>query len=133
VLTNYHDIGTGEAVLMLHGSGPGVSAWANWRLPQARLKSDFRLLLPDLVGFGYTPAPKACPHPPDLARPDRQLPRRPRHRALPRGRQLVRGLDGAGAGHRTPGAGGKLVLMGSVGVPFELTAGLDACGATRPR
>jgi 2-hydroxymuconate-semialdehyde hydrolase len=62
VLTNYHDIGTGEAVLMLHGSGPGVSAWANWRLPQARLKSDFRLLLPDLVGFGYTPAPEGNPH-----------------------------------------------------------------------
>lgn len=52
VLTNYHDVGRGDAVLMLHGSGPGVSAWANWRLPLARLKDDFRLLLPDLAGFG---------------------------------------------------------------------------------
>ncbi len=28
---NYHDHGRGEPVLLLHGSGPGVTAWANWR------------------------------------------------------------------------------------------------------
>jgi 2-hydroxymuconate-semialdehyde hydrolase len=33
VATNYHDIGEGAPVLLIHGSGPGVSAWANWRLP----------------------------------------------------------------------------------------------------
>jgi len=30
--TNYHDQGSGEPVLMIHGSGPGVTAFANWRL-----------------------------------------------------------------------------------------------------
>ena len=30
--TNYHDQGRGAPVLFIHGSGPGVSAWANWRL-----------------------------------------------------------------------------------------------------
>ena len=30
--THYHDQGSGFPLLMLHGSGPGVSAWANWRL-----------------------------------------------------------------------------------------------------
>jgi 2-hydroxymuconate-semialdehyde hydrolase len=30
--TNVHDVGSGAPVLLIHGSGPGVSAWANWRL-----------------------------------------------------------------------------------------------------
>ena len=29
IVTNYHDVGAGEPVLFLHGSGPGVSAWAD--------------------------------------------------------------------------------------------------------
>ena len=53
MVTNYHDIGSGEPVLLLHGSGPGVSAWANWRLSIQSLKDDFRLLAPDLAGFGF--------------------------------------------------------------------------------
>ena len=32
IRTNYHDVGQGFPVLLIHGSGPGVSAWANWRL-----------------------------------------------------------------------------------------------------
>ncbi|MFM9851784.1 MAG: alpha/beta fold hydrolase [Sphingomonadaceae bacterium] len=43
VATNYHDIGEGPPLLMIHGSGPGVSAWANWRLPIAALSPHFRL------------------------------------------------------------------------------------------
>ena len=40
IVTNYHDIGIGEPVLLLHGSGPGVSAWANWRLTINNLRDD---------------------------------------------------------------------------------------------
>src|SRR3546814_15583835 len=29
--TNLHDVGAGKPVLLVHGSGPGVTAWANWR------------------------------------------------------------------------------------------------------
>ena len=32
VRTNYHDLGEGRPVLMIHGSGPGVSGFVNWRL-----------------------------------------------------------------------------------------------------
>ncbi len=28
--TNYHDAGNGKPVVLIHGSGPGVTAWANW-------------------------------------------------------------------------------------------------------
>ena len=56
-MTNYHDLGQGEAVLLLHGSGAGVSGWANWRGIMPLLAEDFRVVVPDLVGFGYTETP----------------------------------------------------------------------------
>lgn len=57
VRTHYHDAGAGDPVIMLHGSGPGVSAWANWRLNLPVLAERFRVLAPDLVGFGHTERP----------------------------------------------------------------------------
>ena len=46
--TNYHDLGEGAPLLLLHGSGPGVSAWANWRLPMPHLAARHRVIAPDL-------------------------------------------------------------------------------------
>jgi pimeloyl-ACP methyl ester carboxylesterase len=57
ILTHYHDAGTGEPVLLLHGSGPGVSAWANWQHNIPALAQRYRVIAPDLVGFGYTQRP----------------------------------------------------------------------------
>lgn len=57
IRTHYHDAGTGEPVIMLHGSGPGVSAWANWRLNLPVLAQRFRVSAPDIVGFGHTERP----------------------------------------------------------------------------
>jgi 2-hydroxymuconate-semialdehyde hydrolase len=56
--TNYHDVGSGHPVLMLHGSGAGVSGWANWRGIMPVLSKQFRVVVPDLVGFGYTETPE---------------------------------------------------------------------------
>jgi 2-hydroxymuconate-semialdehyde hydrolase len=55
--TNYHDVGSGHAVVMMHGSGAGVSGWANWRGIMPILSQEFRVIVPDLVGFGYTETP----------------------------------------------------------------------------
>jgi len=55
--THYHDAGSGQPVLFLHGSGPGVSAWANWRHALPDLSRSFRVVAPDLVGFGHTERP----------------------------------------------------------------------------
>jgi 2-hydroxymuconate-semialdehyde hydrolase len=54
IATNYHDIGQGAPVLMIHGSGPGVTAWANWRLCIPELSKRARVIAPDMVGFGFT-------------------------------------------------------------------------------
>lgn len=52
--TNYHECGDGLPVILLHGSGPGVSAWANWSRIIPRLADDFRIIAPDIAGYGYT-------------------------------------------------------------------------------
>lgn len=57
IKTNYHDQGAGFPVVLLHGSGAGVTAWANWRNTIPALKDTRRVIAPDLVGFGYTEAP----------------------------------------------------------------------------
>ena len=54
IQTNYHDQGAGAPVVLLHGSGPGVSAWTNWKRVMPALSDRFRVLAPDLAGFGYT-------------------------------------------------------------------------------
>jgi 2-hydroxymuconate-semialdehyde hydrolase len=41
-------------VLLLHGSGPGVTAAANWRLVIPALSADRRVIAPDQLGFGGT-------------------------------------------------------------------------------
>lgn len=56
--TNCHDAGQGETVLLLHGSGAGVSGWANWRGLIPELSKQRRVIAPDLVGFGYTETPE---------------------------------------------------------------------------
>jgi 2-hydroxymuconate-semialdehyde hydrolase/2-hydroxy-6-oxo-octa-2,4-dienoate hydrolase len=55
--TSYLEAGAGEPIVMLHGSGPGVSALANWRHNITTLAQRFHVLAPDLVGFGATERP----------------------------------------------------------------------------
>lgn len=56
--TAYLEAGSGEPVLMLHGSGPGVSGTANWQLNIGPLSERFHVLAPDIVGFGATARPE---------------------------------------------------------------------------
>ncbi len=51
--------GRGPVVLLLHGSGPGVSALANWQHTMtSELADQFTLIAPDIVGFGDTTSRK---------------------------------------------------------------------------
>ena len=131
--TNYHDIGSGHPVLLLHGSGPGVSAWANWRLTMQSLAPEFRCVAPDLAGFGYS----MVDHQADFNNQywmdqiitllDRLELESVHVIGNSFGGSLALALAIA-----APERVKKLVLMGSVGIPFELTKGLDAVWGYEP-
>nr|NLI50020.1 alpha/beta fold hydrolase [Propionibacterium sp.] len=124
--TNYHDVGSGAPLLLIHGSGPGVSAFANWRLVMPLLAERVRVLAPDMAGFGYTEIPDGQEFSREVWL-----------------RQLVDFLDAVGVdkvsvvGNSFGGSMAlalaihhperveKVILMGAVGVPFEITKGLD--------
>lgn len=55
--TNVHDHGSGDAVMLLHGSGAGVSGWGNWQGLIPDMSKSWRVIVPDLVGFGFTETP----------------------------------------------------------------------------
>lgn len=59
IRTNYIEAGeTGAPPLVLiHGSGPGVTAFANWNGVIPALSEQFHVFAPDMVGFGYTEVP----------------------------------------------------------------------------
>jgi len=133
VPTNYHDYGQGRPLLLLHGSGPGVSAWANWRLVIGPLAQERRVLAPDLLGFGYTQRPQA---------PDYRMRTWLAHvcdfmDALDLECVDLVGNSFGGAlalalATTHPERVGRLVLMGSAGASFPLTPGLDAVWGYEP-
>ena len=47
---NYHDIGQGDPVMLIHGSGPGISSWVNWG-KVADPVAEVRLIMPDMIGW----------------------------------------------------------------------------------
>jgi len=55
---HFHEQGSGDAVLFLHGSGPGASGWSNFRRNYpAFADAGFRALVPDTLGYGYSSKP----------------------------------------------------------------------------
>ena len=133
IKTNYHDVGDGHNVLLIHGSGPGVTGWANWRTVIPPLSKTFRVLAPDIVGFGYTTRPEAgnynleywMNHVVDFLD------------AIDVDRTSIIGNSFGGAlalalAIKVPDRVENLILMGSAGLEFELTPGLDAVWGYEP-
>ena len=133
IATNVHTAGDGAPVLLLHGSGPGVSAFANWRLTIPGLAPHFRVIAPDIVGFGYTERPPGIDYGLDTwtAHAVGVLDALGIERAHVVGNSFGGSLALALA-IRHPERVQRLVLMGSVGVPFTITPGLDAVWGYEP-
>jgi len=131
--TNLHDVGAGRPVLFIHGSGPGVSAWANWRLVLPEVAKDRRVIAPDMVGFGFTDRPAGIRY--DMDTWVTQALDVLDALDLPQADVVGNSFGGALAlalACRHPQRVRRLVLMGSVGVPFAITEGLDTVWGYAP-
>ena len=49
---HYHELGSGYPIIMLHGGGPGASGWSNFQDNARVLAKQFRVILPDVPGYG---------------------------------------------------------------------------------
>ncbi|HNV91958.1 MAG TPA: alpha/beta fold hydrolase [Thauera aminoaromatica] len=133
ILTNYHDLGEGFPALFIHGSGPGVSAWANWRLVLAPLAQRMRVIAPDMAGFGFTERRADLRY--DIDTWVAQALGLMDALGLERADVVGNSFGGALAlalAIRHPQRVRRLVLMGSVGVHFPITPGLDAVWGYTP-
>jgi pimeloyl-ACP methyl ester carboxylesterase len=134
IATNYIAAGQGEPLILIHGSGPGVTAYANWRGVIPDLAEHFAVYAPDTLGFGYTDFPSDI----NGFSMDRWV------------AHLIGFMDALGIARahfignsyggaltvalaiRHPDRVGRFVLMGAAGLPFPLTDGLAKVWGYQP-
>jgi 2-hydroxy-6-oxo-octa-2,4-dienoate hydrolase len=132
IKTNYLEAGAGPPVVLVHGSGPGVTAYANWRLTMPSLAPHFRVLAPDMAGFGFSDKPGGVA---DLAAWVGQLTGFLDALGIERA-SVVGNSFGGSIGIRLavdhPDRVDRLVLMGATGISFPITEGLDQVWGYQP-
>ena len=124
--THYHEDGQGEPLVLIHGSGPGVSAWANWRLVFPILSEHYHLYAPDAVGFGDTERPEGVTYNMDLwvKHMIGFLDAKGLKKVSIVGNSMGGGLA-LNLAYRHPERINRLILMGSMGIKFPISEGLD--------
>ena len=133
IKTNYLEAGKGDPVVLIHGSGPGVTSYANWRLVLPALAENFRVLAPDMVGFGFSERPTNIKY--GVQTWADQVVGLMDTLELPTAHLVGNSFGGAIAlriATQHPDRVGKLVLMGSMGVPFPITEGLERVWGYQP-
>src|SRR6266851_8730801 len=133
VLTNYHEAGKGTPVILIHGSGPGVSAWANWSRAIPSLAEHFHVFAYDQLGFGYTELPKE--HSYGLEQWTEHLLSFMSAVGVQKAHLVGNSMGAAvalAAAVKYPEAVDRLVLMGAMGVRFPLSEGINAVWGYSP-
>jgi 2-hydroxymuconate-semialdehyde hydrolase len=132
-VTNVHVAGDGPALLLIHASGPGVNAWATWKALITSLSGKFRIIAPDMAGFGYTETSNDANYEPNYW--IRQLDEL--CNALQVGPVCIIGSSFGGAialafAAAYPERVEKLILIAPLGVRFCSTPGLDVVWGYKP-
>ena len=133
IRTNYLEAGAGEDVVLIHGSGPGVTAYANWRVVIPELAKDYHVVAPDMVGFGFSDRPDGVKY--ELQTWADQTLGLMDALGIERTHLVGNSFGGAIAlrlATQYPGRVDKMVLMGSMGVDFKITPGLEAVWGYTP-
>lgn len=119
-----------EMVLMLHGSGPGATAWSNWQYAVPFFAESFLAVAPDLAGFGQSKAPE--PFPTSVQQWMKiwtnQILDVVTHFGSKKVHVIGNSLGGAIALNlvmRRPDLFNRIALMGPAGAPMPLTGELD--------
>jgi pimeloyl-ACP methyl ester carboxylesterase len=131
--THYHEAGSGETVVFIHGSGPGVTAWANWRNALPVFSERFHVLAPDVLGFGFSARPEGVTYGKDMWVD--HLIAFLKAKGVTRCHLVGNSLGGAlslALAAREPQMVDRIVLMGAAGVSFTVTAGLEAVWGYEP-
>ena len=133
IKTNYLEAGSGEDVVLIHGSGPGVTSYANWRVVIPALSQRFHVVAPDMVGFGFSERPTGIQY--GLQTWADQTVALMETLGIQKAHLVGNSFGGAIAlriATQHPERVNKLVLMGSMGVPFPITPGLDRVWGYEP-
>jgi pimeloyl-ACP methyl ester carboxylesterase len=103
-----------------------VTAYANWRLVLPALGEDFTCYAPDMVGFGYSDRPDDVEY--SLQTWADQTVGFIKAMGIEKAHLIGNSFGGSIAlriATQHPELVDKIVLMGSMGVPFDITEGLD--------
>ncbi|ODV42423.1 alpha/beta hydrolase [Cupriavidus sp. UYMMa02A] len=73
VKTHYLEAGQGRPLVLVHGGGAGADGWGNWRSCLEGFAANFRVIVPDMPGFGRTDKPSPGNYPYDQASRNRHL------------------------------------------------------------
>lgn len=120
-------------VLLIHGSGPGASAAGAWRLTMPELAQHYRVIAPDLLGFGNSAPAVDGRH--DRERWLAQLRAQLNFIDAPSVRVVGSSLGGGLALHLAllePERIDRLVLIAPLGSAFTLTEGLEQVWGYQP-
>lgn len=121
VRTHYLEAGKGPVLVLMHGGGAGADSLGNWQDCFAHFAPHFRVIAPDMIGFGKTdkPSPEAYVY---------DQPGRNKHLAdfldamgLSNVHIVGNSMGGAtaiGVAITRPELFSKIVLMGSAGLPI---------------
>lgn len=134
IRTSYLTAGEGPAVVLLHGSGPGIRAAGAWASTIPALTAQgVRVVAPDLLGFGGTDAAPDGRY--DLGRWTDHLTSFLDHLRVDRAVFVGHSFGGAlglSLAARRPVLVQRLVLVSSIGIGFTATPGLSTVWGYRP-